>query len=200
MKRTAHRVPALLALASSVLAIPAAAPAQEERTFQQLVQEAGALFQAMQRQLDLRQKELERLAEVLERLGEASTSLYRDPPMTRRDTALAAVEEARALAAQEPALDENVLAILDRCEAEAGRDVTGERGPEAAARLLAASILLEAETNDRVRSFLADADALGRASDGIAMRARFLSSQATRALDRLLALRAVALSERDRRQ
>lgn len=182
-----------------MLGTPAAVPAQEEQSFQQLAQEAGVLFQAMQRQLDLRQKELGRLAEILEKLGEATTSLYRDPPMTRRDTALAAVEGARALAAQEPALDERVLEILDRCEAEAGRDLTGERGSEAAARFLTESIVLEAETNDRVRKFLADADSLGRASDGVTLRARFYTSQATRTLDRLLAQRAVALSERDRR-
>jgi len=189
----------VVAVASIILGIPAAAPAQEERSFQQLAHEAGVLFQTMQRELDLRQKELERLTEMLEKLGEATTSLYRDPPMTRRDAALAAVEAARALAVQEPALDERVLEILDRCEAEAGRDLTGERGSEAAARFLTESIALEAEANDRVRKFLADVDSLGRASDGVSMRARFFASQATRALDRLLAQRAVALSEGDRR-
>lgn len=173
--------------------------AQEEPSFVHLMKAIRQNLELVERELARDEMELARYLQVLEKLQGGARDLAREAPMTGRDNALEAVEEARAIAEREPELDSLVFETLDRCRVEVERNVIGESGPSAAARFLAETLKLEQWANARFQSFVSACEYFKRVTTGIedSANAHFLKS--SQALERLYVLHAAALRAREPR-
>ncbi len=172
-------------------------PAQEEASFQQLLEEVRDRLQSLDRLMHERQTELVRRIRVLERLARGADALAREAPLTGRDIARQAVAEAREIAAEEPLLDRSVFQALERAEAELLRGLTGSPPGATVNRYLAATLAIEQTTNDALSGYLNDVRRLSELAAGIARTTEAEHANGTQAIDRLLRAHAAALQARD---
>ncbi len=191
----------VLAAGLSFLLLAPSGPlvAQEELNFSQVAKGVREGLTRLDRELSDREVELGRHLEVLGKLTEGAGELARSAPMTGRDAALEAIEEARELAAIEPPLDDEVFAVLERCRAEVAHSVFGETGPGAAARFLAQVLKLEESTNGKLRKLILDVGVLRQIDDLIDMSSNAHIAKSSQSLDRLYLQHAVGLALREPR-
>ena len=172
-------------------------PAQDETSFQQLVEEVRDRLQTLDRSMHERQTELVRRIRVLEILARGADALAREAPLTGRDAARQAVAEAREIAAEEPLLDRGVFQALERADAELLRGLTGSPPGATANRYLAATLAIEQTTNDALSAYLNDVRRLSELVAGLARTTEAEHASGAQALDRLLRVHAAALEARD---
>jgi len=154
-------------------------PAQEEASFQQLLEEVRDRLQSLDRLMHERQTELVRRIRVLERLARGADALAREAPLTGRDIARQAVAEA------------------ERAEAELLRGLTGSPPGATVNRYLAATLAIEQTTNDALSGYLNDVRRLSELAAGIARTTEAEHANGTQAIDRLLRAHAAALQARE---
>lgn len=190
MSRPIARLTALLLFAAAGLA------AQDEPGIQEQALEIRDRLHSIGRQLHERETELRRRIALLERLARGAEELGAAAPMTGRDAARRSVEEARAIAEQEPPLDRGVFQSLDRAEAALDRALPGDVGGTAAARFLGEVLAIEQSTTDAVRRFLFDTQSVRSLLDGIGRETEQELDRVAEALQRLFLVHAAALRAR----